>query len=241
MNSLIFGDCLEKMERIPDGSIDMILCDPPYGTTPFSWDKELDFQKLWLQYKRIARPNAAILLFGQEPFSSLVRLSNLKMYKYDWFWEKERLTNVFQVKRRPGKTIENIMVFYEKQCNYYPQKTSYKGRKVTNKIGKNAKIPEIIAGKNAIQPIEYIDDGTRHPTQLLKFNRDKEKFHKMQKPVALLEFLIKTYTTEGELVLDNCMGSGSTIVACINSRRNYIGIENKENFFNTATKRIKFK
>jgi site-specific DNA-methyltransferase (adenine-specific) len=226
------------MRQIPDGSIDMILCDPPYGTTPYSWDKELDFQQLWLQYKRIAKKNAAILLFGQEPFSSMVRLSNLKNYRYDWFWEKERLTNIFQVKRRPGKTIENIMVFYEKQCNYYPQKKLHLGKKVTNKIGKHAKIPEIISGNRSIRPAEYIDDGTRHPTQLLKFNRDKEKLHKMQKPVALLEFLIKTYTKEGEIVLDNCMGSGSTIVACINQGRSYIGIENQEKFFRIAQHRI---
>lgn len=205
------------MKEIEDNSIDMILCDPPYGTTPIKWDKIIDFNLLWKEYDRITKPTAAICIFSQEPFASYLRLSNIKNYKYDWYWEKERLTNVFQVKKRCGKTVENICVFYKEQCTYNPQKIIYTGKKVTNKIGENARWSVTQAGyEQTTKPFEYIDDGTRHPTQVLRINRDnpRKRLHPTQKPVDLLEYLIKTYTNDGDTVLDNCMGSGTTGVAC---------------------------
>ena len=137
--SLYLGDCLEIMKQIPSNSVDLLICDPPYGTTPLSWDSIITFDKLWESFSRIIKPATPILIFGQEPFSSYVRMSNMKEYRYDWYWEKERLTNVFQVKRRPGKTVENVMVFFKEQGIYYPQKREHLGKKVTNKIGENAR------------------------------------------------------------------------------------------------------
>lgn len=235
------GNCLELMKEIPNESIDMILCDLPYGTTPLHWDSILDSKKLWKEYDKIVKPNGAIVLFGQEPFSSLLRMSNMKNYRYDWYWEKERLTNVFQVKRRSGKTVENIMVFYKEQCKYNPQKNIHTGKKVTNKIGENARWSVTQSGeKQSTKPFEYHDDGTRYPTQVLRFNRDnpRTRLHPTQKPVELLEYLIKTYTDEEETVLDNCMGSGSTGVACLNTNRNFIGMELDEHYFQIAKERI---
>jgi len=193
---------------------------------------------MWIELKRIIKPNGAIILFGQEPFSSILRVSNLKDYKYDWYWQKERLTNVMQVKKRPGKVIETISVFYEKQCTYNPQKTQHTGILRTNKI-KNGSLGLLIDSKNN-KPVSYRDDRTRYPIQVLKFSRDilKSNLHPTQKPVALMEYLIKTYTNEKETVLDFTMGSGTTGVACINTNRNFIGIELDNNYFSIAKKRI---
>lgn len=243
MNYTLYrGDCLVKMNNIQDSSIDLILCDPPYGTTPLHWDNTLNFEQLWNQYHRITKPNAAIIIFAQEPFASFVRMSNIKEYRYDWYWEKERLTNVFQVKRRPGKTVENICVFYNKQCIYNPQKHEHTGKPVYNKVGDNAQWSVTQSGYNQnTKPFNYIDDGTRHPTQVLRINRDNliQRLHPTQKPVELLEYLIKTYTNEGMTILDNCMGSGSTGVACINTNRNFIGIESDDKYFHIADNRLK--
>lgn len=239
--TLYNGDCLTEMNKISDGSVDMILCDPPYGTTPLHWDSVIDFKSMWEQYNRVAKPNAAILIFAQEPFASFVRMSNIKEYRYDWYWEKERLTNVFQVKRRPGKTIENICVFYKEQCIYNPQKHEHTEKPVHNKVGDNARWSVTQSGYNQnTKPFDYNDDGTRHPTQVLRINRDnpRNRLHPTQKPVELLEYLIKTYTDEGMTVLDNCMGSGSTGVACINTKRLFIGIEKDESYFDVAKQRI---
>lgn len=238
---LILGDCLGKLKDVPDRSIDLICIDPPYGSTPLHWDKIINFDMLWnnLDSKLIERGN--VLIFGQEPFSSFVRMSNIINYKYDWYWEKERLTNVFQVKRRPGKTVETISVFGKSDSRYYPQKAVYVGKRVTNKIGKNARWSKTMAiDTEKTKPFEYIDTGERHPTQVLKFNRDNNRgaLHPTQKPVVLLEYLIKTYTLEGETVLDCCMGSGSTGIACLNTKRNFIGIEKDEKYFEIAKKRI---
>ena len=232
------GDCLELMKEIQDNSIDMILCDLPYGTTACKWDDVIPFDKLWEQYERITKDNGAIVLFGQEPFSSLLRISNLKTYKYDWYWEKERLTNISQVKRRAGKTVETISVFYKKQPTYNPQMSIYTGPKRTNKV-KNGKLGILTDNQNK-KVYEYKDNGLRYPTQILKFKRDclTCNLHPTQKPVALLEYLIKTYTNEKETVLDNCMGSGSTGVACINTNRNFIGFELDEHYFNIVKERL---
>ena len=235
---LLQGDCLELMQDIPNASIDMILCDLPYGTTQCKWDTIIPFELLWEQYNRIIKDDGAILLFGQEPFSSHLRLSNLQDYKYDIYWEKERLTNIQQVKRRVGKTVETISVFYKKQCTYHPQMVKYEGKPRSNKV-KNGTLGELT--DNATKAVkEYKDTGLRYPTQVWKFKRDclKSNLHPTQKPVALLKELIKTFSNEGDTVLDNCMGSGSSGVACLNTGRRFIGIELDERYFEVAKKRL---
>ena len=236
--NLLQGDCLELMKDIPNGSIDMILCDLPYGTTKCSWDVLIPFEPLWEQYNRIIKDNGVICLFGQEPFSSFLRVSNINNYKYDVYWEKERLTNINQVKKRVGKTIETISIFYKKQCTYNPQMIKYNGQPRTNKV-KNGKMG-VLTDQQEKKVIEYKDTGWRYPTQVWKFQRDclTSNLHPTQKPVALLEELIKTYTNEDETVLDNCMGSGSTGVACIHTNRNFIGMELDKNYFDIAKERI---
>ena len=238
-NRIFLGDCLQIMKDIPNQSIDMVLCDLPYGTTSCKWDVVIPFDQLWEQYKRICKPNAAILLFGQEPFSSYIRLSNIKDYKYDIYWQKERLTNIQQVKRRVGKDVETISVFYKKQCTYNPQMQEYYGKRRSNKIG-NGKLGLLTDSKNK-RPVEYIDNGKRYPTQVWKFKRDilKSNLHPTQKPVSLLIELIKTFSNENDIILDNTMGSGSTIIAAIKEKRQYIGIEKDEHYFEIAKERIK--
>ena len=238
MYKLLHGDCLELMKKIPDKSVDMVLCDLPYGVTACKWDMVIPFKKLWEQYHRICKDNASIILFGQEPFSSYLRISNIKEYRYDWYWEKERLTNIAQVKKRVGKTIETISVFYKKQPTYNPQMTKYNGKPRTNRV-KNGTLG-ILTDTQTKRVIEYKDNGLRYPTQILKFQRDclTCNLHPTQKPVALLEYLIKTYTNKGEIVLDNCMGSGSTGIACLNTNRAFIGMELDEKYFEIAKNRI---
>ena len=241
--NLYHGDCIEIMKQlINDGVlVDCIITDLPYGTTPCPWDIIIPFEDMLECINKIIKPNGAIVLFGQEPFSSLLRVSNIKNYKYDWIWKKERLTNVFQVKRRPGKVVENISVFYKKQPTYNPQKTKHNGPLRSNKIGDNAGFSITQTGGGGPKPIEYNDDGTRYPLQIIEFNRDsmyEEKYHPTQKPIELLEYLIKTYTNEGEIVLDFTMGSGSTGVACKNLNRKFIGIELNEEYYNISNKRI---
>ena len=239
LSNLIYGDCLEEMKKIPNNSIDLILTDPPYGTTLLKWDSVIAFDKLWEQYNRIIKTNGAILIFAQEPFATMLRSSNMKDYKYDIYWEKERLTNINQVKRRVGKTIENICVFYKSQCTYNPQMIKYDGKPRTNKV-KNGKLGQL-TDQQEKKVIEYIDNGWRYPTQVWKYQRDclKSNLHPTQKPVLLLENLINTFSNENDLVLDNCMGSGSTGVACLNTNRDFIGIESDKNYFNIAKDRIK--
>ena len=236
------GDCLEVMKDIPDKSIDMILCDLPYGTTACKWDTIIPFEPLWEQYERIIKDNGVIALFGSEPFSSELRLSNKSDYKYDIYWVKEKPTNFMQVKKRVGKLTENICVFYKKQCTYNPQMVKHNGKKVTNKPSeKNAKFKSVVASNSPTLSIKpYEDTGYRYPCDILNINREKlgSTIHPTQKPVALVEYLIKTYTNENELVLDNCMGSGTTGVACVNTNRNFIGIELDETYFNIAKERI---
>ena len=232
------GNCLELMSDIADNSIDCIICDLPYGTTSCSWDIIIPLDKLWEQYNRIIKDNGVIILFGQEPFSSLVRLSNLKDYKYDIYWEKERLTNINQVKKRVGKTIETISIFYKKQCTYNPQMIKYDGPLRSNKV-KNGTLGKLI-DTNEKKVFEYHDTGYRYPTQVWRFKRDclKSNLHPTQKPLALVEELVKTFTNEGDLVLDNTMGSGTTGLACKNLNRNFIGIEMNEEYFKIAKERI---
>jgi len=231
MIKLYNGDCLEVMKQIPDKSIDMILCDLPYGTTACKWDSVIPFEPLWEQYNRIIKDNGAIVLFGSEPFSTELRHSNLKKYKYDWVWNKKLAGNGILAKKQPLKVHENIMVF--NTTLYFPQMTKGKFRK---KMG--LKESEITGG-NSYCKETYNDE--YYPQSIQEFsiaNMRKGRLHPTQKPVALLEYLIKTYTNEGETVLDNCMGSGSTGVACKNTNRNFIGIELDRNYFEIANNRI---
>lgn len=232
------GDCLEEMKHIPSKSIDMILCDLPYGVTVCKWDVAIPLDQLWKEYNRIIKDNGCIALFGTEPFSSRLRLSNIKNYKYDLYWVKQKPVNFLQLKRRFGKTTENICIFYKQQCTYNPQKTKAKGLVEAKPKDKNNSSITAALGNFKIKP--YKDDGTRYPTDILHFNRVKfsEQIHETQKPIELLKYLVKTFTNEDDLVLDNCMGSGSTGVACKQLNRRFIGIELDEHYFNIAKERI---
>jgi DNA modification methylase len=238
MMQLLQGNCLELLADIPTSSVDFVLCDPPYGTTKCSWDIVIPLDQLWGHYNRILKPNGVVALFGQEPFSSLVRCSNLADFKYDLYWVKERITNIQQVKRRAGKNVEVISIFYKAQPTYNPQMTVHTGPKRSNKV-KDGSLGTLTDTGNK-KVIEYVDTGLRYPTQVLNFQRDTltSNLHPTQKPVALLENLVRTFTNEGDLVLDHCMGSGSTGVACMNTNRSFIGMELDELFFKVASDRI---
>lgn len=238
MNRLYKGDCLEIMEQLPKNFIDCVICDLPYGLTKETWDTIIPFDLLWKNYERIVKDNGAIVLFAQEPFASQLRISNIKNYKYDIYWEKERLTNIAQVKKRVGKTVENIIIFYKKQCTYNPQMIKYEGPKRTNKV-KNGKIGKL-ADNQEKKVKEYNDTGYRYPTQVWKFQRDclKSNLHPTQKPLALCENLIKTFSNEGDVILDNCSGSGTTLLAAIKNNRKFIGIEKNSDFFLLSKNRL---
>ena len=218
--------------------VDAIITDIPYGSTSCGWDNIIPLDEMWRCLKNIRKDHTPILLFGNEPFSSFLRISNIDEYKYDIYWQKERATNIFQLKKRPAKVIETINVFYKKQCTYNPQMTDYSGPLRTNKV-KNGKLGILIDSQNK-KVIEYQDKGTRYPLQIVKFQRDflKSKLHPTQKPIELMEYLIKTYTHENDIVLDFTMGSGTTGVACKNLNRNFIGIELDKEYFNIAKSRI---
>ena len=245
MIELYKGDCLELMKNIPDKSIDMVLCDLPYGTTKCKWDIVIPFEPLWEQYNRIIKNNGAIVLFGSEPFSSKLRMSNLKMYKYDLIWEKERPTNIFTIKYQFGKVHENISVFYKNLQTYNPQmETSIQPNNNDKRKNKSqiSKMNSIETKHSAISKIsdEY-NPKLRYPRDVLKFSRGTRRgtYNPTQKPIPLLEYLIKTYTNEEDTVLDNCMGSGSTGVSCVNTNRDFIGIELDKDYFNIANEIIK--
>lgn len=244
--TLIHGDCLELMGSIPDGSIDMILCDMPYGKTQSKWDVPLPLDRLWLAYKRLIKDNGAIVLFGAEPFSSRLRMSNPSMYKYDWIWIKNNAVGFVNAKLKPMNKHEIISVFSKGKTSngnnnnmcYYPQGLLpyNKETRSGNKKGKdNTYWRPSLKSSNAGG---YIQQYTNYPTTILQFDKVQKAVHPTQKPVALLEYLINTYTNEDEMVLDNCMGSGSTGVACVNTGRNFIGIEIDDNYFNIAKERI---
>ena len=239
---LLHGDCLELMKKIPDKSIDMILCDLPYGTTACKWDVVIHFEPLWKQYNRIIKDNGAIVLFGTEPFSSKLRISNIKHYKYDLYWVKQKPVNFLQLKRRFGKTTETISIFYKKQPTYNPQKIRVSDTVRIRKTHSPGTVSASITAAmgNFVPFQEYRDDGTRYPTDILRYNRVNEgdTIHPAQKPVKLLEMLVRTFTNEGDIVLDNCMGSGSTGVACIKTKRKFIGMELDKHYFDVAVNRI---
>ena len=234
------------MQTIQDKSIDAIITDPPYGTTACKWDSVIPFEPMWEQLNRIIKPNGAIVLFGSEPFSSALRMSNIKNYKYDWKWLKPYYSNFFQAKFRPLQNFENISIFGDFGCNNGSKKIGVynpQGVKPLNKLKKNGKNAVGKIGKEHKSSIKegniYLQEKTGYPNVVLKFNRDRNTKHPTQKPVELMEYLIKTYTNEGETVLDFTMGSGSTGVACKNINRNFIGIEQDQKYFSTATDRIK--
>ena len=227
------GDCLELMKNITDGSVDLVLCDLPYGTTRNKWDTVIPLDSLWKEYKRVVKKSGAIVLFAQTPFDKILGASNLDMLKYEWIWEKSQGTGHLNAKKMPMKSHENILVFYRQLPTYNPQWEWGKAYTVT--CGKHS----TNYGKQK-DKVATVSDGRRYPKDILRFGKAEtdKHLHPTQKPVALMEYLIKTYTNDGETVLDNCMGSGSTGVACVNTNRRFIGIELDEGYFNTAKKRI---
>jgi len=238
MINLMFGDCLERMKEIPDCSVDMILTDPPYGTTACKWDSVIPLEPMWDQLKRIIKPNGAIVMTASQPFTSVLVVSNLKMFKYEWIWEKDGGSNFATVKYQPMKEHESVLIFGKGKTTYNQIKQerigSRKGKETTTKTNGN---------KNGVygdfnKSDEYKVDELRCPRSIQRFNRERG-LHPTQKPVALMEYLIRTYTNEGETVLDFTMGSGTTGVACVNLGRSFIGIEMDENYFNIASDRIK--
>lgn len=228
---LYHGDCLEIMKGIPDKSVDMVLADLPYGTTQNRWDIVIPFEPLWEQYRRVCKKNAAICLFGQMPFSAALVMSNPREFRYEWIWQKAQGSGFLNANRMPLRAHENILVFYETLPTYNPQKGKAKpykaksGEKTSSNYGK-------FDGS-----WHTANNGDRYPVDILRFPAVRGD-HPTQKPVPLLEYLIRTYTNEGETVLDNCMGSGSTGVACVNTGRDFIGIELDETYFKIAEQRI---
>ena len=232
MIDLRHGDCLEIMKDIPDKSVDMILADLPYGTTACKWDSIIPFEPLWEQYERIIKDKGAIVLTGAQPFTSALVMSNPKKHRYNLVWEKTRPTLFQHAWRMPLRNHEDIVVFYKKTPTYNPQGLVKQTRKVKRTNGGGT------FGENWNSNNEYISEYTNFPRSIIKIPSESKTVHPTQKPVELMEYLIKTYTNEGDTVLDNVMGSGSTGVACINTNRNFIGIELDEDYFEIAKKRI---
>lgn len=226
------------MSYIDDKSIDMILCDLPYGTTACKWDTVIPFEPLWSHYKRIIKDNGAIVLTASQPFTSALVMSNIKMFKYEWIWQKTRKTGFANANRQPLRNYEDVLVFYNGQCKYNPHgiKKKHEPIVVNRKKPKNNTVN---AGENDGSLCkEYIQEFENYPSQVLKIQSDGNTKHPTQKPVALFEYLIKTYTNEGELVLDNCAGSGTTAIACLKTNRNYILIEQESKYCEVANRRI---
>jgi len=231
--NLMLGDCLERMKEIPDGSVDMVLTDPPYGTTACKWDSVIPFAPMWEQLKRITKKNGAIVLTASQPFTSALVMSNVKMFKYDWTWQKPKGTGHLNAKKMPMRDKEDVLVFYAAQCTYNPQISA--GLPFGKKTG--SKQQSGTTGSHG--ETRSINTGTRQPKQVLQFDVvGRGNQHPTQKPVALMEYLIRTYTNSGETVLDFTMGSGTTGVACVNTERNFIGIEMDQTYFDIAKGRI---
>ena len=227
------GDCLEVMDRLISLGVkfDMVLTDPPYGTTKNKWDSCIPLKTMWEKLELLAKKNSAILLFGSQPYTTILNNSNIKDFRYEWIWVKNNSTGFQLANKRPLKKHELISVFYKKQPIYNPQ-----GLIEYNKPNKRGSMGD---NWNEMGSNCYIQKYTNYPTGILEYSYDKEKYHPTQKPVALLEYLIKTYTNEGEVVLDFTMGSGSTGVACMNTNRRFVGIELDEKYFNIAVDRLK--
>jgi DNA modification methylase len=236
-NNIYFGDCLQLMGHIQAASIDMILCDLPYGKTKNKWDSVLDLVSLWSHYERIIKPNGAIVLTGQDKFSARLMLSNEKIHRYNLVWEKTSPTGHLNAKKMPLRSHEDILVFYKKLPVYNPQKTYGHERKVsTSHHKRNSKA----TSNYGAHGLTSYDSTERYPKSVLRFPTDKQTsaLHPTQKPVALFEYFIKTYTNEGDIVLDNCSGSGTTAIACINTGRDYVCMENDAEMFTKSTNRV---
>jgi len=242
--TLYLCDCLEVMAGLADNSVDMILCDLPYGTTACKWDTVIPFEPLWAQYRRIAKRNAAIVLTASQPFTTALIASNMREFRYCWVWEKTRPTGFANAKLQPLRCVEDVAVFYQSRPQYCPQ-----GLVRIDAVMRNSKScggdstrgdVAASAGKGALRTGggEYVQEFTNYPRQVLRVGNESKPVHPTQKPVALMEYLIRTYTQEGETVLDNCMGSGTTGVACTNTGRRFIGIEREPKYFDIACRRI---
>ena len=265
MFELYCGDCLVEMDQVADGSVDLILCDLPYGTTDrkgisdkgdnrvLSWDTIIPLDKLWEQYRRVLKPSGAVVLTADQPFTSQLVLSNLEWFKYEWIWKKRKVTGFLHANARPMKETEDILVFspmgasggsvkVNKNMTYNPQGLIEKKVKKKNnakRLGKFLHQPEHMGeGNKLLHETEYEQKWTNYPSEIIEFGLDRNVIHPTQKPVALMEYLIKTYSNEGETVLDNCMGSGTTGVACKKTNRNFIGIEKETEYFTQAKERI---
>ena len=238
---LMQGDCLERMKEIPDGSVDMILCDLPYGTTACKWDSVIPFEQLWEQYKRVTKENSAIVLTASQPFTSALVMSNISMFKYEWIWQKNAGSNFGTVRYQPMKEHESVLVFGVKKPHYNPikQPRSEAGMRMVaaGVKSKASRGDDVYGGLNQGYDNSSCDPTMRYPSSVQKFNRERG-LHPTQKPIALMEYLVRTYTNEGDVVLDNCMGSGTTGAACANTGRRFIGVELDENYFDIAKKRI---
>ena len=266
MLELYRGDCLVKMNEIADGSVDLILCDLPYGTTDrkgienkgdnrvLSWDTVIPLDQLWEQYRRVLKSTGAVVLTADQPFTSQLVISNLEWFKYEWIWKKKKTTGFLHANARPMKETEDILIFSplgasgcskkaNKNMTYNPQGLIEKNVKKKNsakRLGKFLHQPEHMgSGNKLLHETEYEQKYTNYPSEIIEFGLDKGSVHPTQKPVALMEYLIRTYSNEGGTILDNCMGSGTTGVACMNTNRNFIGIEMDENYYKVAEERIK--
>jgi len=247
MIELIQGDCLQEMQNIPDKSIDAIICDLPYGTTQNKWDSVIPLDLLWEQYNRIIKDNGAIVLFSAQPFTSILVGSNLKMFKYEWVWDKVVPTNHLNAKRQPMRLHENICVFYKKQCTYNRQMTDKpkEYQRPNRKLVKDAFYETKNYGDAKRGFAEDSDHTKTNPKTIIQYSNgngySKKSNHPTQKPLELLDYLVKTYTNENDIVLDNTMGSGTTAIACMNTNRNFIGIELDKHYFAIAKKRMEEK
>ena len=265
MVDLYYGDCLVEMKKIDNHSVDLILCDLPYGTTDRSgvekkngnnrllkWDTVIPLESLWLEYKRVLKPKGAVVLTADQPFTSKLIMSNIEWFKYEWIWKKKKTTGFLLANYRPMKQTEDVIVFspahaaaasrHGGNMTYNPQgliEKKVKKKNDPNRLGKFLHNPEHMGkGNKLLHETEYEQKFTNYPSEIIEFGLDRNVVHETQKPVALMEYLIRTYSNEGEIVLDNCMGSGTTGVACINTNRKFIGIEKKDEYFDVAKKRI---
>jgi predicted methyltransferase len=239
MMNLMQGDCLELMKTIPDGSVDMVLTDPPYGTTACKWDSVIPFEPMWEQLKRIIKPNGAIVMTASQPFTSALIMSNASMFKYCWVWEKNKATGHLNAKKRPMVAHEDVVVFYAKPTTYNPQGLTKKDKPTVSKGNRGKKGSGSSGEVYGLAVKDAIQTHTGYPRSVIGIGVDMTAaFHPTQKPIALMEYLIKTYTNESETVLDFTMGSGTTGVAAKNLNRKFIGIELDENYYNIARERI---
>ena len=238
MIELLQGDCLERMKDIPDGSVDMVLTDPPYGTTACKWDSIIPLEPMWEQLKRVIKPNGAIVMTASQPFTTTLIASNMKMFKYCWVWEKSKATGHLNSKKRPLVKHEGIVVFYGKQCCYNPQGLIKKDKPTISKGNRGIKGDGSSGDCYGVAKRDAVQTHTNYPLSIVRSVVEQKPVHPTQKPVALMEYLIKTYTNEGDTVLDFTMGSGTTGVACKSLNRNFIGIELDEQYFKIAQERI---